>query len=535
MKNIFFSLVFFVFMHFFGATASYAQPAILWQTTVGDSLIENPNAICLASDGGFYFAGSTSPKLNDTCANVYDNADVWVVRFDKHKNFLWKMCYGGSLGDAAYGIAATLDGGCIIGADTYSNDGDVSGNHGDRDFWIFKLDSNGVIHWQKCYGGSSTEYLNGITATIDGGFLVFGLSYSSDGDVPFNYSPWYYNDGWVIKIDSQGAIQWNRVLGGTNFDQVIDGIETTKGKYLLSCNTSSTDYDLENFTIGGSDVWLLMLDSNGNTIWSKTFYGPATETGADLAQCANGDFLIACKTYSYLFETNSTGYHGGGDGLVFRVDSAGNFIWVKVLGGTSEDNFRPIHELPDGSIMVTGNTNSHDGDVSTPYANINIWNVKLDASGNLLSSLVVGGNDYDAIQSSILYDQNNILFAAETESKDGDILSHPGNAPNDDWDAWVVEIGDYNTVNEIHVPAFTLFAKPNPFTLETILRIEGAEQGKSYHAVLLNTLGVTCRRIMINSNSDYKLMREELPGGIYFLKIFDSDNLQLKTIKLVIV
>ena len=65
----------------------------------------------------------------------------------------WQKCFGGSSNDYARSIQQTIDGGLIIAGYSYSNDGDVSGNHGGADYWIVKTDEVGNTIWQKCFGG----------------------------------------------------------------------------------------------------------------------------------------------------------------------------------------------------------------------------------------------------------------------------------------------------------------------------------------------------------------------------------------------
>ena len=98
----------------------------------------------------------------------------------------WKKCLGGSSRDFAYAIQQTTDGGYIIAGDSWSTDGDVTNNHG-YDCWVVKLDGSGNIQWQKCLGGTNVDVATDIQQTSDGGYIVAGQAGSTDGDVTGNH------------------------------------------------------------------------------------------------------------------------------------------------------------------------------------------------------------------------------------------------------------------------------------------------------------------------------------------------------------
>ena len=122
----------------------------------------------------------------------------------------WQKCLGGSSYDEANSVQQTGDRGYIVAGDTFSNDDNVSGNHGIRDSWVVKLDNVGDVEWQKCLGGSRYDKANSIQQTVDGGYIVAGDTNSSDGDVSGNHGN---ADSWLVKIDSIGNIQWQKCLG----------------------------------------------------------------------------------------------------------------------------------------------------------------------------------------------------------------------------------------------------------------------------------------------------------------------------------
>ena len=133
---------------------------------------------------------------------------VWKFTTESEKaieppQIKWQRCLGGSYWDEAHSIQQTSDGGYIVAGYTESNDGDVVGYHGDWDIWVVKLDENGNIQWQKCLGGSDSDKAYSIQQTSDGGYIVAGLAYSNNGDVYGNHGE---SDMWIVKLDENGNL-----------------------------------------------------------------------------------------------------------------------------------------------------------------------------------------------------------------------------------------------------------------------------------------------------------------------------------------
>ncbi|HRH60473.1 MAG TPA: hypothetical protein PL045_07875, partial [Chitinophagaceae bacterium] len=180
----------------------------------------------------------------------------------------WQKSLGGTSYDFANSIQQTKDGGYITAGGSWSNDNDVSGHHGTSysDYWIVKLDSAGNIQWQKSLGGSDFEYAYWIQQTKDGGYIIAGESSSKDGDVTNNHGS---RDYWIVKLDSAGNIQWQKSLGGTLYDQAFCILQSNDGGYVIAGTSLSNDGDVNN-NHGGWDCWVVKLDSAGNMLWQKS-------------------------------------------------------------------------------------------------------------------------------------------------------------------------------------------------------------------------------------------------------------------------
>src|SRR5882724_7618336 len=121
-------------------------------------------------------------------------------------SIVWAKCLGGTNNDTAKSIIRTYDNGYLVAGSSKSNDGDVSGHHGPlttSDAWLVKLSSDGTIQWQKSYGGTGNDGFNELITTSDGNYLAIGYTDSNDGDVSGNHGS---KDIWVVKLDRNGNI-----------------------------------------------------------------------------------------------------------------------------------------------------------------------------------------------------------------------------------------------------------------------------------------------------------------------------------------
>jgi len=191
-----------------------AQPTIQWQKSLGGPSTDKALCIQQTTDGG-YIAVGYSNSANGDVTGYHGGTDGWIIKIDALGILQWQKALGGSGYDAIQSIQQTSDSGYIVAGLTLSNDGDVNGNHGSYDYWIIKLNSNGVIQWQKTLGGTDSEKATSIKQTSDGGYIIAGFTLSNNGDVSGNHGNGNY-DYWIVKLYSNGSIQWQKSLGGTN-------------------------------------------------------------------------------------------------------------------------------------------------------------------------------------------------------------------------------------------------------------------------------------------------------------------------------
>ncbi|MBK7149085.1 MAG: hypothetical protein IPH78_09755 [Bacteroidetes bacterium] len=217
---------------------------VVWDKTIGAYDIDYPVGIEQTPDGGLVILGESN---SDNTGHKTDTVrgkdfDLWVVKLDSSRNILWDKTIGGM--DVEYARCITTDkhGNIIAGGVTASDSGiDVSqARKGIIDYFLVKIDANGETIWNKRYGGEFYNELSAITATHDGGFALLGYSTSGiggDKTTPKIDTVLYYDDYWLVKVDSNGEKQWDRSYGGIGLDRTNFGAifqTTDRGFYLVA-------------------------------------------------------------------------------------------------------------------------------------------------------------------------------------------------------------------------------------------------------------------------------------------------------------
>ncbi len=298
----------------------------------------------------------------------------------------WVKTYGGSGDNRGYSIVSTSDGGCILTGETLSNDGDFSGmNKGGRDIFVIKLNSSGDILWKKTFGGSSDDFGKSITTTSDGGFVLTGYTSSNNGDFSGMNKGSY--DIFVIKLNSSGEIVWKKTFGGSSYDWGYSITTTSDGGFVLTGWTSSNDGDFSGMSKGGeTEIFVIKLNSNGDIVWKRTFGGGGinkTQVGETIT-ITNNDRVVVIGWFDSNDNDFSGMNKGSSDIFVLNLNSNGDTVWKKTFGGNSSESGNSITSSSDGGFVLTGGTSSNDGDFSGMNKGASdIFVMKLDSNGNL--------------------------------------------------------------------------------------------------------------------------------------------------------
>ncbi|MBI2272117.1 MAG: T9SS type A sorting domain-containing protein [Bacteroidetes bacterium] len=401
-----------------------ASGNVQWQKCLGGSRPEGAQAIQQTTDGGYIVAGATESVNGDVTGRTDSlQFDCWIVKLDSLGNIQWQKSYGGTKSESAYAIQQTIDGGYVFAGNTNSNDGDVSGNHigGKNDYWVVKINSIGGIQWQKCLGGTNTDDAFSIQPTTDKGFIVAGRATSNDGDVTGHQGSTFSHNYWVVKLDSSGAIQWQKSLGGTNGTSEAWSVQQTiNGEYVVAGVTTSIDGDVScNFgAVGSSVCWLIKLSSAGTVQWKQCYGGGGGAIAYSVTLNKGGGFFIS--GFAGANGGDITGNHGGSDYWILKLDSIGTIVWKQCYGGTNNEGVLgyPVVLEPtnDEGCIVAGSSQSNDGDVTGNHGDYDYWIVKLASTTGV--EMMTGNN----LELKAYPNPNNGNFIIETNSQKEQLL-----------------------------------------------------------------------------------------------------------------
>jgi hypothetical protein len=399
--------------------ATAQSPTVEWQKCAGGSAYDFGYSIATTSDGGTITTGYTESTNGDVTLN-HGAGDCWVVKQNSTGAIQWQRTFGGSAMDYGYSIQQTADGGYIIAGYTESTNGDISVQHGNGDCWILKLDVNGTIEWQKTIGGSMFDNGQSIQQTGDGGYILAGYSTSNDGDITGTHGA---GDCMLVKMDVSGNIIWINCYGGSAYDYGQFVSATSDGGYIISAYTQSADGDVSG-ACGNGDSWIIKTDAFGAILWQHTYGGTSYDYSQSITQCSDGTYLATGYTESN--DHDVSGNHGGGDCWVFRLDAGGALLWQRSLGSSCNDYGYSVKQTSDGNVLAAGYSECGDGDVTSNHGNYDSWILHLDISGNLQSQESLGGSATDIAYDVQVTTDGGYVLTGYSDSNDGDLSGNHG-------------------------------------------------------------------------------------------------------------
>jgi len=503
--------------------------SIPWQYSFGGSNDEVCYRMQQTADSGYMCVGLTWSQDGDVSDALYIRQAL-LIKFDKAGNLQWEKTYGGSETDHSFYTEQTHDHGYIMAMESQSDDGDVPVNYGWQDLVVFKLDEGGNIVWTRVIGGSLHDHPCCIRQIADG-YIFAGASLSNDGDVSGHHGSSQYFDIWVVKMDTSGNIIWSKSIGGslTEFARYIQ--PTPDGGYVLTGESYSNDGDISGHhgTSETSDMVVIKIDGGGNVVWQKCFGGSGNDIGHDLVLTPDGGIMVIGATESS--DGDVTYIHGSYDYWMVKLDSAGNLMWQKTLGGSQSDYSRSIQISKEGGFVIGGETSSNDGDVGDNKGISDFWLVRTDSLGNILWSTTLGGSAIDDGNAFTQIADGNYVVAGTFDSDDGDVLSHHGTTDYSDvWVAKVVEGTEegIQETNPVSLP-FTVF--PNPADASTTIYFT-MDNNNGVQLQLLNSESqvIESRRYDVTKSGkqNIELSTSSLAPGIYFVRLISGDAISQK-------
>jgi len=255
----------------------------VWAKTFGGSYGDEGRSVQQTSDGGYVITGFSGSFYG-----------LWLIKTDADGNEVWDKVFGGGGNDAGNSVQQTSDGGYIVAGTT------TSFGAGGFDVWLIKTDASGNKVWDRTFGGTGEDEGTSVQQTSDGGYIITGFTMSCGAGGA---------DVWLIKTDASGNEVWDRTFGGTDNDRGYSVQQTSDGGYITTGCTVSRG-------AGAGDVWLIKTDASGNKVWDKTFGGTDYDRGYSVDQTSDGGFIVTGYTDSY--------GAGGSDLWLIKTDAEGN-------------------------------------------------------------------------------------------------------------------------------------------------------------------------------------------------------------------
>jgi len=431
---------------------------IQWQQSYGGNAFDRLTALISTSDGGYLLGGSSwsgisgdKTQMNlDSVNNVY--ADYWFVKIDASGNIQWDRTLGMATGHESVTKMIQLTNGeyLIGGLGLTGFLTNFPPGHGDEEVCLIKLDANGNVIWENIIGGLQTDYLTDLKPTADGGFVILATSNSViSGDKTADRVG--FEDYWVVKLDANLSIQWDKTIGATEEDFSSSIIQTSDGGYLVSGHSFSGISGNKTASIGGSgdlDGWLVRLDVNGAIMWDHVYGGTIDNYMVGQFQFADGGYLLALYTASGMSGNKTDAQRGY---WIVRTDASGNIQWQNAIGGSVfTDQLRKLVPSADGNFLLAGVSSSPAyADKTESSLGYDYWVIKVKNGNNLIS-----GNLFADANNNQVHDAGELSLpnTAITESATGSTAYSDANG---DYNAWVCGPGSFS-VSPASVPYYTI-------------------------------------------------------------------------------
>ncbi len=357
---------------------SFVHAQITFQRTYGGAFDDYGNSVQQNTDSGYVVAG-----LKSTGVSI---GDFYLIRTDAAGNTLWSRTYNYWNYDAGYAVLQTTDGGFVFAGQVAGNGNwysnlvwtDAQGNKlGDRvydDFRAYSLQ-------QTADGGyviAGTNYYNYDVGLIrTNGSVLWrksfyghpgrGLGYSAQqtadsGYIETGFVETNRDDVYLVKTNTDGDTLWTRTFGGDSSDWGHSVRQTTDGGYVIAGWTKS-------FGAGSDDVYLIRTDTSGDTMWTKTYGGTHDDEGYSVQQTADSGFIIVGYTESF--------GAGGRDVYLIKTNTSGDTMWTRTFGGANDDEGYSVWQTTDGGYTIAGYTKSYGA------GGADVWLIKTDADGHV--------------------------------------------------------------------------------------------------------------------------------------------------------
>jgi len=361
----------------------------IWKKAIGETSSDFANDVQQTSDSGFIVCGYSISSFSGGFAGE----NIYLIKLNSNGSILWSKIIGGVGNERANSVRQTSDGGFIIAGTT--NSWGAGGN----DFYLVKTDGNGNISWTKTFGGALDDVANSVKQTSDGGYIVAGETNSfGAGDI----------DYYLIKTDALGTLTWSKTFGGGGSDWLYSVVQASDDGYVMG------GYSISFLGAGEADAVVIKTDITGSILWSKTYGEQYGDVASSIVRTNDNGYALAGGQSSFPFSMVDKG-------LLFKIDSVGNFIWANAFRNSNEVQ-RGICKTTDGGYALTGEW--------LPVSGIDLILIKTNANGtvgcNELSTTLISTNIFPQISNPATLSSNGGAALTVTSlSSNGGIVTNP--------------------------------------------------------------------------------------------------------------
>lgn len=337
-----------------------------WIQNIGGDAVDMLQSINRTFDGGYIIAGTSRSSISgDKTSSNMGQDDIWLLKMDMKGNIQWQKTLGGIAEDKVAVVLPSKEGGYILAGSSASEvykiktgENEASqqltiakseNNKGSLDYWVVKMDASGNVLWQKTLGGKLVDQIKSVVELEDKSIVLGGNSNSVlglDKETENNGM----NDWWLVKIDADGHVQWQRSYGGSGDDQ-LSSLIVTKDDNIMAGGYFSESQD-KRVT---SDFVMIKIDPTGKSIWQKSYDQGAKDFLIDLVQNQDGSFLMS--GYSAVEKTmhkSSKPEDGIEDFIAVKFDIEGNELWHKTIETKQKEVLTRTIETRDGGYVMMG-------------------------------------------------------------------------------------------------------------------------------------------------------------------------------------
>jgi hypothetical protein len=342
------------------------------------------------------------------------------------QKILWEKSYGGKHADYLMDAKPTPDYGFILAGSSLSkkSGNKTEDNNGDLDYWIWKMNEEGELDWQKNFGGTGSDFLQSIALTNDTGYILAGISNSNKG---FNKAADSkgQDDFWIIKLTATGNLEWQKTIGGSAQEKLSTIVQTKDGGYIIGGSSGSEPEERQQSVtnpngathktseyFGNLDYWVVKLDNKGKIEWQKTYGGIYADELRSIEQTFDGGFIIGGYSNSPKSGNKADDNKGIGDYWILKTDAKGEIIWQKTIGGDKDDQLYVAHQTFDKGYILGGNSNSNASEEKsrTNSEGTDFWVLKLDENGVIKWQETFNFGKYDILTSLVENDDQTYLI-----------------------------------------------------------------------------------------------------------------------------